>query len=522
MPISAPARVPIEKIDRRHDEYKLYADAWEDFALLNKGGVDLRNQFARFLVRRPMELYDVYQERAKRITQQPILGTVTGWYNAALFRRNPEIDISPEGAGNGWYADDFLTNCDLANTAFIDFFRRIFTQLQLFGRAWVLIDLPQTAAIPQSRADEQDLGLDRPYLVNYDPRQVINWKVDNFGNLSWAVTKWVTEEAAFLGPSDKYTYWCYYDSTQYLKYRAKGENPDLMANFVIDTNGNQDKAEADLVDSGPHALTPAGRPPLRCITVPEALWIANRAYLMMLDHLNQDNSYSWALFMANLAMPFICSDSQIANPKLSEAAWLKLGKDDKFGWTEPDGKSFTHAANRLEMLREEIYRAFYLQAQGRKSSATAASSSGYSKELDMMPANDVLNGYGDIIRCAMQDVLGDVAEVRADQSTTFNVRGFRFEVKPATESISMAQELVDLGIQSPTLEKEVFKRVARDVGDDWDPDLLDTICSEIDAAPAPSEVAAQQQQQQQQMFAKSFGTMQNRAQAKEEETSLIA
>jgi hypothetical protein len=45
--------------------------------------------------------------------------------------------------------------------------------------------------------------------------------------------------------------------------------------------------------------------------VKDEYWIANRVYLQLCDHLNQDNSLGWALFMANLAMPAIFSNHDI-------------------------------------------------------------------------------------------------------------------------------------------------------------------------------------------------------------------
>ena len=47
-------------------------------------------------------------------------------------------------------------------------------------------------------------------------------------------------------------------------------------------------------------MSDQNRVPLRYITIPEGLWLANRAFLPSMTHLNVENSYIWALFMANL------------------------------------------------------------------------------------------------------------------------------------------------------------------------------------------------------------------------------
>jgi hypothetical protein len=118
---------------------------------------------------------------------------------------------------------------------------------------------------------------------------------------------------------------------------------------------------------------------------------------------------------------------------------LKFRQEDRFEWTEPAGHSFEHSAKRLDRLREEIYRTAYLQAQGRSSTAPANGASGYSKVMGMTPANDALNAYSDILIPAMQNVFADVVVARGgDQTrTTMDVNGFRFETKPATESVAL-------------------------------------------------------------------------------------
>ena len=199
---------------------------------------------------------------------------------------------------------------------------------------------------------------------------------------------------------------------------------------------------------------------LRLVEVKDEYWIANRVYLQLLDHLNQDNSLGWALFMANLSMPAIFSDHDIGPQTMSEAGFLKFRREDRFEWTEPAGHSFD--AERLNRLREEIYRTAYLQAQGKTSTATANAASGYSKELDMMPANDALNAYGDVMIPAMQNVFADVVVARGgdEARTTMDVNGFRFETKPATESVALYQDFLGAGVfqATETLERVMLHR----------------------------------------------------------------
>src|ERR1035441_4925179 len=91
-------QVPVAKLNRRIPEHVLYAEAWEMFELLASGGIRLKQAAEQFLVRAPQELVDVYSERIRRLTYQDILDTVLGWYTSQLWRRNPQINIKPDGA----------------------------------------------------------------------------------------------------------------------------------------------------------------------------------------------------------------------------------------------------------------------------------------------------------------------------------------------------------------------------------------------------------------------------------------
>src|ERR1051326_812319 len=178
------AQVSVKTLDRKHPDYDQYSIPWENIDLLIECGSRLQQHAERFLFKRPRELFDVYQERLKRISHTPLLGTAMGWYGAALFRRQPEVDIPKDD-----FYTDYLKNCDRQGTTFIDQWRTVFDNLMAFGRAWVMVDSPSSQQIPANQLEESMMGLDQPYTLVFDPRAVINWAVDAFGNLDWVVTK---------------------------------------------------------------------------------------------------------------------------------------------------------------------------------------------------------------------------------------------------------------------------------------------------------------------------------------------
>ena len=492
--------------------------------LLHASGIRLKNRAEDFLLKRPKEIFDVYQERIRRFTDAGILGTAIGWYLSAMFRKDP--DIGKPASTDKWY-DGFLDNCDGGGTSYFDLWREVFKQLTLNHVSDVLIDLPNAAdantkIVPITRADEKAAGLTDPLLSVFDARQVINWSLDRRGNLDWIVARAMFQRETFLGDVINETIWYYFDRTEYRVYRhqqKQGVRADQSYTVLYDSNNNRIDSTpmADLIDRGKHALSAYNRVPVLRIEVPDALWLANRAYLQLMDHINQTNSLAWALFIANLAMPVIIGQANMTNLVLSEAGFLHLSDPQaKIEWLENHGTSFIHSADRVAALRQEIYRAMYLQAQAKDASATAAGASGYSKEQDMIPASDALNGFGKILRGGMQNVLNGVALARGDKDLTFDVNGFKFETKPATVSIALCDEYMALQIPSDSAAKYVQKRTVRDVMDGANADLIAKACTEVDASPSQSELKQQQQDQQMQMFSQSLEKSANKAQAKDE------
>lgn len=500
--------VPVEKLDRKHNFWSNNHEWWDLYDLLYRGGKDIVANAARFLQKRPKELPEVYQSRLAKFEYQNILGTALGWYQSALFRKDPSIDLKLVGNDDpAALADtrktkytDFLQNCDRNHTTYVDLWRQIFLNLVVFKGCYACVDLPRLEYKPKTLAEQKQAGGLSPYVMLYDPRHVINWAVNEFGELDWILIKIQTSSQEFLGPGKLIDRWTYYDRTEYRVYeREKKTDASTGAPIILDPTGtlmsSTANANAKLVDRGPHALSGANRVPVRYFSIADGLWMANKVYLPAVAHLNMENSYLWALFMANLPIPIIKSDTELTQT-VSETAVIHLDEKGTFEWSEPKGTSFEQSAKCLAGLREEIYRTMYLMAQGRSSSASASASSGYSKELDMQPSKDVLASYGDGIRAGMQNLLGDVALVNDEADIEFDVRGFNFEISPALQEAETLEIMMSLDLPSNTLYKEAQKRVAHAYLTDANRAIVQTVDDEIENAPTRSEQQAAQMQAQ--------------------------
>lgn len=476
-------KVSVALLDHKHPEYEARKEAWMDLGLLYEGGAALKAQAQRLLKKRPREDEDLYAARLDRFTYQNILGTGLGWYGAAMFDTMPEIFFLG-GERNKFYSE-FLEDCDGIGTSYIDFWKKVFQFLLTYGAAWVLTDLKvlgEGEDPPKTMEEEKIRGLKDPHLICYTPLNVINWRVDERGELMWAVVKTELEQQEFLAKREIVSTWYYYDKENFKVYEDR-RNPEEKTATLDRADGRY----AELIREGKHSLSESHRLPLRKVTLTEGLWLANRAYLLLVDHLNQENTLAWSLFMSNLAIPIIIGDVDSSNMTMSEAGFMQFPQGTEYQWSEPEGKSFAHSMKRIESLREESFRSMNLQAQGRSMRATPAMQSGKSKQLEMSPAKQVLAGMGDDVRRHMQDVLSDVRDARREPAVHPDVRGFTFKEDMTTEEVFAVNSVLSIRIPSEKFEKYLYKRVAKAWMEDATREELENVYKEIDAGPTMDE-----------------------------------
>jgi hypothetical protein len=213
--------------------------------------------------------------------------------------------------------------------------------------------------------------------------------------------------------------------------------------------------------------------------VSEGLWLMNKAAHLQLEHFNKSNALSWAITMGLFAMPVIYSDREW-NQIVGESYYIQLGPTDRFGWTEPDGKVYQIAANNLESLKEEIYRVCYLtQASGEMVSGHAQSA--LSKQMDFAITQEVLRTYSSVIKECIRQVLNAISSARQD-GILIAVSGLdEVDIGDFATDLQDAKDLLQVGIDSPTLKRQVYQRLALKYLNDARQDMKDQIAREINA-----------------------------------------
>jgi len=213
--------------------------------------------------------------------------------------------------------------------------------------------------------------------------------------------------------------------------------------------------------------------------VSEGLWLTNKAALLQLEHFNKSNALGWALTMGLFATPVVYSAREF-NQIIGESYYVQLDPQDRIGYMEPEGKVYQIAADNLNQLKDEIYRVSYLMQQAGNSAGS--NQSGLSKQWDFSVTQEILGAYGNTMKDTIGNVLNAIAAARKDE-LVIDVTGLdEFDISDFSSEAADAQSLLNLGIGSPTLKKQVFKRVALKYLNDARQEIKSRIVDEIDAA----------------------------------------
>jgi hypothetical protein len=453
-------------INHEHPEFAVKRAMWRQYRDLYAGGEQFKLNADRYLVRRQKEPGDVYAERLSRCFYENYIGSIVDWYTATLFRREPVLAFEGSNERAKRFFSEFTEDCDLKGASVAEFFRRQFIEALVSGKSFVLIDFPRFGRPAGNRAEEDERGASRAYLVSYGADELINWSYDEHGHYQWVVLRTQSlrkakiEDAAWV----KQTRWVYYDKETYRIYEQA-------------ENGTE-RGPIDLVSEGRHGLAKQARVPLVELRVSEGLWLLNKAGSPQLEHFNKSNALGWALTMGLFAMPVVYSERDW-NQVMGESYYIQLGPQDRFGWTEPEGHVFQIAADNLARLQEEIYRVCHVTHAGAATSGSNAQS-GLSKQRDFAITQEVLRAYGDAVKEAIKRVLRAIEAAREDD-LSIDVSGMdEFDIGDFGTELSDAERLLQLGIKSPTLQKQVFKKLAFQFLCDVRQEVKDRIGREID------------------------------------------
>lgn len=160
--------------NRKHPEYSANERSWRRSAEAYSGG---RDYIEQALVRHVSELDLEFAERRRRAYYFN--------YPRAIARRITQYALSVDPVRQG--ADPELVE-DWSRTGLRtnDVMRQLSTLLNVYGRAWLLVEMPLFSGTP-SRLQAKEKRL-RPYVRALSPLQVTDWAYGDDGRLLWALT----------------------------------------------------------------------------------------------------------------------------------------------------------------------------------------------------------------------------------------------------------------------------------------------------------------------------------------------
>ena len=456
----------MKSIEREHPEYIAKKTMWERYRDFYTGGEQFKNHAGNYLIRRQKEPADVYWERLDRVFYENYAGSIIDWYAATLFRREPIISVEGSNEAGRTFFNEFTEDCDLKGSSITDFFRKLFVDSLISGASYAMVDFPRPAHVVSNRAEEDRLGRSRAYLVGYSAEDVINWSRDEHGNFDWVVlrtnqwTQETTDSEALIE-----THWIFLDKQRFQKYKKN--------------NTAESNSPPQMVEEGLHALSKLNRVPLFDLRVSDGLWLMNKAAQLQLEHFNKSNALAWALTMGLFANPVVYSDREW-NQIVGESYYIQLGPNDRFGWAEPEGKVYNIASENLVRLKEEIYRVCYLLSQAAPA-GIHVNVSGISRQRDFAITQEVLRAYGDAVKDTLKRVLKAVEQVREDNLTLHASGLDEFDITDFLSEVDEAKRLLEIGIDSPTLRKQIYKKLAFHYLSDERQEVKDAIATEIEA-----------------------------------------
>ena len=106
--------------------------------------------------------------------------------------------------------------------------------------------------------------------------------------------------------------------------------------------------------------------------------------------------------------------------------------------------------------------------------------SGISKQLDFSITQEVLRAYGDAVKETIKQILRAIESARQD-GLLIEVSGLdEFDIGDFGNELDDAKKLLDLGIGSETLKKQLFKKIALKYFCDARQDIKTQIANEIE------------------------------------------
>ena len=491
--------LPWRVFTQRHPEYN--ADFWEECRALYAGGPRLLENpklMERLFPKRNAEENWHYADRCQRAHYFPYAGSIIDHLVAGLGADPLSVqvdDSDDEGATLPEWWEDWAEDISPPGgkrQALSEILVDAIREALITRQAWILVDLPQTPEegvedAPESLLDQERRGLLNPYAIAIDPEYVIDWQLDQNGELEWALLcdaehrrDDITQARGFVTKT-----FTLFDSEGWQRWRItydpkRPPKPDSRVSFL---------------DEGKHAFK---RVPLVRIQLPEGLWAMGKLHNLAREHFNkrcaaanaEERSLAACLFEflapeepGTQPISAAQQDPDRAVNQVRGPGWVQeRGHLDSAAFIGPDSAPFAEARESCAQIMREMHRVMFSIALSVDMSSGAIKRSGESKSQDRAMSAVILKALGVILRSGARDVIELVQVVKGEFD--HRMSGVeKFDSVDIAAAVTEAVELLNgVPIKSATFKIAYLMRLYKLVmGDELTEAEIQEIKAELEA-----------------------------------------
>lgn len=506
----------------RHDDYAI--DNWELIDNFYEGGFTLEKNAGKYMPRMVGEHRERYKERVQSSAYLNYFGQIVDYFGSALFAQELTVHVAPDSedpTSPGIEPDDpacydaFSKNADGKGTRLVDVLKAVLTTAMLKKRGGLLcVDMPAPKAGVASRADEDKLGLGRPYAYELPIDQVIDWDQDDDGGFSYVVihrkkvtkappgkrTGLIVEEFKVwqkLEPSEDE------DSAVFGDPEAADAKPVVTwRTYRVSYKPDKPPRETDVIPCVDAGDVSFDRIPILEFVMPHGMCLGEKIVPVAREHYTRRSSLNAGENRSLVSIPYVTKGSEIGaiggalpaeiqqNPhrgndpvgRFEEQGWLELGAGDTIGFAEPAGTAYALVDAQLDRLKDEMFRIAHQMAMSVSNNSTTLNRSGASKREDRVAEEIILTEYGRLIRNFSVLTFDTISRARGE-GVVWNAHGLdQFASDDREELIEEAQGIDLIDIDSVTFKKFYKVQIAKRLCANAPPETLAQMVQEIEAS----------------------------------------
>ncbi len=462
MILPTPTRT-IKQLQAASDGYKEEKEFYHAIDTLYKGGRYIESEKRKFLVKRLDEDQELYKLRLERFVYTNVLSEILTKILGRFSTGNVFINNITESFSESW--SYFRENVDQDHQDERNFLIDLLKHLILYQSACIQVDKPAVSFEVVNRAQELELGLDRPFLVLYKPGELLSYSKGQW--YKFLVLETVADP---FGDSLTLATWRFIDEVNVIEYSAFVELKDGQIKYLVDPQTRDrkpilDDTEIPLTKQVPHGFS---KTPVAHVKIPDDKYAAGQAYLKLLQYINVENGVTDTSLSSGYVQRVITpvqekeDDYSVINEDELKSDNQHIIKAQAFKFEEIQGTSIEINLKLLDKIEQQIHQLVCI-APG-DTTREALTRAAASKKMDVADLELCLMSYGSIITSIYQDLLQLVAEAIGDvkAADVISVTGLdSFDLDSLEDDIAIANEIASIKSNlSPTALRMFYGRIS--------------------------------------------------------------